>query len=72
MGLSESPDLVPGSVPKIGLAPAPVERGRAIKVKQTKGNVVILAHALSVGQPHKPVPITVAIALAAAAKAPRV
>ncbi|KAL6238414.1 hypothetical protein BDW75DRAFT_201713 [Aspergillus navahoensis] len=60
MGLAESPDTVPGSVPKIGIVSKPTDG--------TSVNLVI--RALSVGQPHKAVPITVALALAAAARLP--
>ncbi|THC88331.1 hypothetical protein EYZ11_012220 [Aspergillus tanneri] len=60
MGLAEKPELVPGSVPKIGMVSAP----------DSTVVVDVVVRALSVGQPHRAVPITVALALAAAAKLP--
>ncbi|KAE8383828.1 PrpF protein [Aspergillus bertholletiae] len=63
MGLANTTESVPGSVPKIGLvAPPASEQG------QTGADVDLLVRALSVGQPHKAVPITVALALATAAR----
>jgi 2-methylaconitate cis-trans-isomerase PrpF len=61
MGLASSPQTVPGSVPKIGIVSPPAETG---------GDVDLVVRALSVGQPHKAVPITVALALATAARLP--
>ncbi|KAL4984169.1 PrpF protein [Aspergillus falconensis] len=58
MGLAESPETVPGSVPKIGIVSKPTD----------DTSVDLVVRALSVGQPHKAVPITVALALAAAAR----
>lgn len=68
MGLSETLQGVPGSVPKICLVASPGNTPRATEQKQTADQVDLLARALSVGQPHKAVPITVALALAAAAR----
>lgn len=71
MGLAETPDSVPGSVPKISLVSVPsASDARDVEQKQTSADVDLLARALSVGQPHKAVPITVALALAAAARVP--
>ncbi|KAJ6005074.1 hypothetical protein N7540_012873 [Penicillium herquei] len=71
MGLAETPAAVPGSVPKICLVAEPsLSNTRDIQQKQTSTHVDVLARALSVGQPHKAVPITVALALAAAARVP--
>lgn len=71
MGIAKTPADVPGSVPKIGLVAAPsVSGARDVEQKQTSGDVDLLVRALSVGQPHKAVPITVALALAAAARVP--
>ncbi|RDW65667.1 DUF453 domain protein [Aspergillus mulundensis] len=58
MGLADGPESVPGSVPKIGIVSTP-ERGSGVD---------LVVRALSVGQPHKAVPITVALALATAAR----
>ncbi|KAK1449556.1 DUF453 domain protein [Colletotrichum paranaense] len=60
MGLAQSIDEVPGSVPKIAFVSEP-EQG-------SSSNVV--ARAISVGQPHKAIPVTVALALATAARMP--
>lgn len=68
MGLAETLQGVPGSVPKIGLVASPGNSPRAAEQKQTADQVDLLVRALSVGQPHKAVPITVALALAAAAR----
>lgn len=60
MGLGATMQDIPGSIPKIAMvwAPGPGETGD------------ICVRALSVGQPHKAVPVTVALALAAAAQLP--
>lgn len=58
MGLAATAEEVPGSVPKIAMVSRP---GTA-----ETGNIVV--RALSVGQPHRAVPVTVALALAAAAE----
>lgn len=60
MGLARTVHEVPGSVPKIALVSRPDdESGEG-------GNVVV--RAMSVGQPHKAIPVTVALAVAAASK----
>ena len=68
MGLADTPQGVPGSVPKICLVASPGTSLRAAEQNQTAEQVDLRARALSVGQPHKAVPITVALALAAAAR----
>lgn len=69
MGLASNADAVPGSVPKICLVAMPSAADvRDVEQKQTSAQIDLLARALSVGQPHKAVPITVALALAAAAR----
>ncbi|KAJ5577085.1 hypothetical protein N7535_004011 [Penicillium sp. DV-2018c] len=71
MGIAGSREAVPGSVPKICVVAAPsTSDARDVEQKQTAGHVDLLARALSVGQPHRAVPITVALALAAAARVP--
>ncbi|KAI1084241.1 DUF453-domain-containing protein [Whalleya microplaca] len=60
MGLAKTVDGVPGSVPKIGFVSRPKD--------PSIGNVVV--RAMSVGQPHKAIPVTVALAVAAASKIP--
>ncbi|GKZ27423.1 hypothetical protein AbraIFM66951_002943 [Aspergillus brasiliensis] len=68
MGLANTRDEVPGSVPKICLVSRPGSDARAAEQKQTAEKVDLLVRALSVGQPHKAVPITVALAVASAAR----
>ncbi|KAJ0414494.1 PrpF protein [Aspergillus carlsbadensis] len=63
MGLAETTGEVPGSVPKIGMVSSP-------KKARDGRTVDLVVRALSVGQPHKAVPITVALALATAARLP--
>lgn len=60
MGLAETEDDVPGSVPKIGLVSRP---------KDGAANTVTV-RAMSVGQPHKAIPVTVAMAASAAVNIP--
>ncbi|GJC88868.1 putative isomerase YraM [Colletotrichum liriopes] len=57
MGLADSEENVPGSVPKIAIVSAP---------EDSKENMLVV-RAMSVGQPHKAIPVTVALAAAAAA-----
>ncbi|EXJ62896.1 hypothetical protein A1O7_03339 [Cladophialophora yegresii CBS 114405] len=61
MGLARTPADVPGSVPKICLVSRPEEGDSAAEMD-------LRVRAISVGQPHKAVPITVALACAAASK----
>ncbi|KAJ5512020.1 PrpF protein [Penicillium expansum] len=72
MGIADEFEAVPGSVPKICIVAAPsTTDSRDIEQRQTSADVDLLVRALSVGQPHKAVPITVALALAAAARVPQ-
>ncbi|KAJ5804620.1 uncharacterized protein N7518_000923 [Penicillium psychrosexuale] len=72
MGIADETAAVPGSIPKICIVAAPsTTDSRDIERRQTSVDVDLLARALSVGQPHKAVPITVALALAAAAHVPQ-
>lgn len=59
MGLANDPTKVPGSIPKIAMVSAP---------KNADTDLVV--RAISVGQPHRAIPITVAMAIAAAARVP--
>ncbi|PYI17452.1 DUF453-domain-containing protein [Aspergillus violaceofuscus CBS 115571] len=68
MGIAASPEKVPGSIPKIALVATPGEDARSVATGQTPQKVDLVARALSVGQPHKALPITVALSLAAAAR----
>ncbi|KAI0474540.1 DUF453 domain protein [Xylaria cf. heliscus] len=58
MGLAPSKDKTPGSVPKIAIVAPPADT--------SVSNIEV--RAMSVGQPHKAIPVTVALAIAAAAK----
>ncbi|KAI0517356.1 DUF453 domain protein [Xylaria bambusicola] len=58
MGFAASEHETPGSVPKIAIVAPPADPSRS--------NIEV--RALSVGQPHKAIPVTVALAIAAAAK----
>ena len=60
MGLAPTLEDIPGSIPKIAIVSPPSS--------PDGGHVV--ARALSVGQPHRAVPITVALAIASAARIP--
>ncbi|KAJ5088022.1 PrpF protein [Penicillium angulare] len=60
MGIAKSTDTVPGSIPKICMVSAPKPN--------EKEPVDLLVRAISVGQPHKAVPITVALAVSSAAR----
>jgi 2-methylaconitate cis-trans-isomerase PrpF len=67
MGLSEDEASAPGSVPKIAFVSKP-QSHRLLSGEIIDGHKLdLVIRALSVGQPHKAVPITVALALAAAA-----
>jgi 2-methylaconitate cis-trans-isomerase PrpF len=61
MGLAETIANVPGSVPKIAIVSAPTDG--------SSDSVVV--RAMSVGQPHRAVPVTVALAAAAASRLPK-
>lgn len=62
MGLAKETSNVPGSIPKICMV-SPSSNGA-----ERKSDIIV--RAISVGQPHKAVPITVALSTAAAAKLP--
>ncbi|KAL1847816.1 hypothetical protein VTK73DRAFT_10260 [Phialemonium thermophilum] len=68
MGLAANVDDVPGSVPKIAFVSPMGDAERESSGTSARAGVV--ARALSVGQPHKAIPITVALAVAAAARLP--
>ncbi|CAH0054716.1 unnamed protein product [Clonostachys solani] len=63
MGLADSASSAPGSVPKIAIVSRPPSGSAAEEVN-------LVARAMSVGQPHKAIPVTVALALAAGARTP--
>lgn len=66
MGLAKEGADVPGSIPKIAMVWTP--RNRPPELTSEGGDICV--RALSVGQPHKAVPVTVALSLAAAAQLP--
>lgn len=59
MGLADKAEMVPGSIPKIAMVWRP---------RSSDPEADLCVRALSVGQPHKAVPVTVALSLAAAAR----
>jgi 2-methylaconitate cis-trans-isomerase PrpF len=68
MGICTSLSSTPGSIPKIAMVSPRTSHellsGETIDAK----SIDLVVRALSVGQPHRAVPITVAMAIAAAAK----
>ena len=68
MGLCKDPASAPGSIPKIAMLSSPTPHLLLSGQQLGKKDVDLVARALSVGQAHKAVPITVALALAAASK----
>lgn len=67
MGIAKDEQSVPGSIPKIALVSPPHDH-EIIGGKVSKQDCDLVIRAISVGQPHRAVPITVAMALAAAAR----
>lgn len=61
MGIAKSMEEVPGSIPKICLVSSP-------RSSDKNEAVDLVVRAISVGQPHKAVPITVALAVSSAAR----
>ncbi|KAG0651246.1 3-methylitaconate delta-isomerase [Hyphodiscus hymeniophilus] len=67
MGLSKDEESASGSIPKIAIV-SPPKSHKLLSGQVIEGNTIdLVVRALSVGQPHKAVPITVAMAIAAAA-----
>jgi 2-methylaconitate cis-trans-isomerase PrpF len=67
MGISHDELSTPGSIPKIAVV-SPSKTHRILSGDEIESNTVdLVVRALSVGQPHRAVPITVAMAVAAAA-----
>ncbi|KAH9224850.1 PrpF protein [Leptodontidium sp. 2 PMI_412] len=67
MELSKDPASTPGSIPKIAMVSPPTSHTLLSGETIQDGEVDLVIRALSVGQPHRAVPITVAMATAAAA-----
>jgi 2-methylaconitate cis-trans-isomerase PrpF len=68
MGLAEHTERVPGSIPKIAMVSAPREHRLLSGDILNEKSCDIVVRAISVGQPHQAVPITVAMALATASR----
>ena len=68
MGLSDNIKSAAGSVPKIAMVSKPSTHRILSGESLDSSKVDIVVRAISVGQPHRAVPITVAMAIAAAAK----
>lgn len=66
MGISADVASTPGSIPKIAMVSSP--HPHTLLSGEPAEAMDLVARALSVGQPHRAVPITVALALAAASK----
>lgn len=67
MGIAKDEQAVPGSIPKIAIVSAPHDHdivGGHVAAKDCD----LVVRALSVGQPHRAVPLTVAMALAVASR----
>ncbi|KAF9633143.1 hypothetical protein BFW01_g4037 [Lasiodiplodia theobromae] len=68
MGISTSEDAAPGSIPKIAMVSASHSHKILSGQSLDEGQCDLVVRAISVGQPHGAVPITVAMALAAASR----
>lgn len=68
MGIGETEAAVPGSIPKICLVACPETHELPSGGRIERDEIDVMLRALSVGQPHRAVPVTVALAAAAAAK----
>ncbi|KAF2008115.1 DUF453-domain-containing protein [Amniculicola lignicola CBS 123094] len=68
MGICSAEELAPGSIPKIAIVSKPYTHSVGSGKIIAKNDCDLIARAISVGQPHRAVPITVAMALAAASK----
>lgn len=70
MGIAEDTDNVPGSIPKVAMVTAPREHKLLSGETLDEKSCDVVVRAISVGQPHQAVPITVAMALATASRLP--
>ncbi|KAH8684541.1 PrpF protein [Tricladium varicosporioides] len=67
MGISKTVEDTPSSIPKIAMVSKPCYH-RLLSLSETSENDMdLIVRALSVGQPHRAIPITVSLAIAAAA-----
>ena len=67
MGVSQNEESTPGSIPKIAMVSKPRSHTLLSGEVMEAHTVDLVTRAMSVGQPHRAVPITVAMAIAAAA-----
>lgn len=67
MGLSQDSTSAPASIPKIAMVSAPHQHSLLSGAQTNEHEADLVVRSMSVGQPHRAVPITVAMALAAAA-----
>lgn len=70
MGLAKDTESVPGSIPKIAMVSAPQKHKLLSGENLDEESCDVIVRAISVGQPHQAVPITVAMALATASRLP--
>ncbi|KAK2597503.1 hypothetical protein N8I77_012285 [Diaporthe amygdali] len=70
MALAKDTETVPGSIPKIAMVSTPREHRLLSGDTLDEKSCDVVVRAISVGQPHQAVPITVAMALATAARLP--
>ena len=70
MGIAKNGNDVPGSIPKIAIVSVPYSHKLISGEVLEEDECDILVRAISVGQPHRAVPITVAMALAVASRLP--
>lgn len=68
MGIAKNLESVPESIPKIAMVSKPYLHKLISGEKVDEADCDVLVRAISVGQPHRAVPITVAMALAVASR----
>jgi 2-methylaconitate cis-trans-isomerase PrpF len=67
MGLCKDYGSVPGSIPKIAIVSSPTTHTLLSKMTIEESDTDLVVRAMSVGQPHRAIPITVSLAVAVAA-----
>ncbi|KAH6679418.1 PrpF protein [Halenospora varia] len=67
MGISKTLENTPGSIPKIAMVSKPGYHRLLSREETSENDMDLIVRALSVGQPHRAIPITVSLAIAAAA-----
>lgn len=70
MGMADTPEQVPASIPKICFVSRPSSHELLSGKELTEDSVDVVVRAISVGQPHRAMPITTSLSLAVAAKIP--